>query len=251
LKPAVRRRRAAALRLPGLLVTCEHASNRVPPALRALFSGQRALLASHRGFDAGARAVARSFARRFDATLLEGAVSRLVIDLNRSAQHPHLLGPTLRALPLAARRARRAELLATLWEPYRATAEVEVAALLESHSCVLHLCVHSMTPTLGAVRRDMDVALLFDPERRLERELARAWRAELEAATGLRVAFNRPYRGTSDGHTTALRRVFAADAYAGVELELNQALLRNRAFSARLVRDLQGTLALALPVLGT
>jgi hypothetical protein len=46
-----------------------------------------------------------------------------------------------------------------------------------------------------------------------------------QALPHLRVRRNRPYRGTSDGLTTHLRRRFAAKDYAGIELELNQALL--------------------------
>ena len=42
-----------------LLLTCEHGGNRIPPEYRALFRGATAALASHRGWDPGALALAR------------------------------------------------------------------------------------------------------------------------------------------------------------------------------------------------
>jgi hypothetical protein len=51
----------------------------------------------------------------------------------------------------------------------------------------------------------------------------------LLAAHGLRVRMNAPYRGTSDGFTTQLRRRYAATRYWAFEIETNQALLRTPA----------------------
>lgn len=213
-------------RKPVLLLTCEHASARVPRFLARHFVGQAALLASHRGHDAGAAELARYLARRLGAPLLEGRTTRLAVDLNRSSDHPHLLGPSLRNLPRNERQAARDRLLAELWEPFRAAAEAEVHDRVEAGAFVLHLSVHSMTPVLAGRRRDMDLAVLFDPQREPECALARHFADSLHRQTGLVVARNRPYRGTSDGHTTSLRGQFSARLYAGVELELNQALLR-------------------------
>jgi len=33
---------------------------------------------------------------------------------------------------------------------------------------------------------------------------------------------NRPYLGTSDGHTTSLRKEFRDESYLGIEIEVNQ-----------------------------
>lgn len=213
-------------REPALLLTCEHASSRVPRFLARHFVGQAALLASHRGHDAGAAELARYLARRLGAPLLEGRTTRLAVDLNRSSDHPHLLGPSLRKLPRGEREAARERLLAEHWEPFRAAAEAEVHEGVEAGAFVLHVSVHSMTPVLAGRRRDMDLAVLFDPQREPECALARHFADSLHHHTGLKVARNRPYRGTSDGHTTSLRGQFAARRYAGVELELNQARLR-------------------------
>jgi len=33
---------------------------------------------------------------------------------------------------------------------------------------------------------------------------------------------NRPYLGSSDGHTTSLRKEFGGESYLGIEIEVNQ-----------------------------
>ena len=47
-----------------LLLTCEHAGNRIPRAYAPLFRGADALLATHRGWDPGAYVLARFLAKR-------------------------------------------------------------------------------------------------------------------------------------------------------------------------------------------
>jgi predicted N-formylglutamate amidohydrolase len=107
---------------------------------------------------------------------------------------------------------------------------------------VLHIGVHSFTDVLDGQVRAVDIGLLFDPARRSESELCRAWRTGLESACDGRVRFNEPYLGTDDGLTTALRAQFPDRAYAGVEVEVRQGLLTSeaaqRAFGALLARTL-------------
>ena len=54
---------------------------------------------------------------------------------------------------------------------------------------------------------------------------------------------NYPYRGTSDGQVVELRRRFRDGRYLGIELELNQARLRQDRSRAALLRDVAATLA--------
>ncbi|EPR39834.1 N-formylglutamate amidohydrolase [Desulfovibrio sp. X2] len=211
-----------------LLITCEHGGNEVPARYAALFTGQEGLLASHRGYDPGALALARLLARRFSARLaaplLFSETTRLLADLNRSRGHPRLFSQTTAALPKEEREA----ILARHWQPHREAATAAARAVLASGRPVLHLASHSFTPVLdGAVRR-ADVGLLYDPKRAEEKAFCAAWAAALaRRAPGLRVRRNQPYRGAADGLTTHLRRLFAAEfpegpPYLGVEIEVNQ-----------------------------
>ncbi|MBL8730407.1 MAG: N-formylglutamate amidohydrolase [Planctomycetes bacterium] len=210
-------RAAAPLRL---VLTCEHGGHGVPAALRARFRGHRDVLTSHRGWDLGALVVARQLARAFAVPLQAATTSRLVVDLNRSPDHPRVVSEFLDGLTDAERR----RLLARLHRPHRQRVEQAVARLRRRGAQVLHIGVHSFTPVLDGVERRADIGLLFDPARRPEAAFYRRWkRGFAAAAPDWKVLANHPYRGTSDGLTTALRRQFPR-GYLGFELELNQRL---------------------------
>lgn len=216
----------------GLVVTCEHASNAVPPELEQLFAqGHDALgelpqaaLSSHRGYDVGAADVALGLAEAVGTRAWLGPWSRLVVDLNRSAHHPKLFSPVTRALDKQARQ----DLVARLWQPHRAAVGAAVARAAELGLC-LHLAMHSFTPVWQNQTRAVDIGLLYDPKRAYERQLAQALAAGLaQACPTWRVRRNQPYRGVSDGLPTALRRLWPDAQYAGIEIEVNQALVHNR-----------------------
>jgi predicted N-formylglutamate amidohydrolase len=199
-----------------LLLTCEHGGRRVPARHRALFAGAERTLASHRGWDAGALDVARRLARAWRAPLLPATTTRLLVDLNRSPHNPAVFSERTRSLP----RAQREALLAQVHRPHWARVRAELA---RGRGAVLHLAIHSFTPVLRGARRDFGIGILYDPARPRERSLARAWQRRLRAALpGIGVRRNAPYRGDSDGLTSALRVELPASRYLGFEIELNQ-----------------------------
>lgn len=205
-----------------LLVTCEHGGNQLPTEYLELFAGAEDLLASHRGFDAGALDVARAIARRYGARLVYSETSRLLVDLNRSTSHPRLYSERSRSLSANEKHS----MLARHYSPYRAEVEDAVAAAARAGKVVLHVSSHSFSPILDGIERQADVGLLFDPRRTSEARWAAAWRDKLRAAAPhWRVRRNYPYRGTSDGLTTHLRKRFSDAHYAGIELEVNQRLV--------------------------
>lgn len=223
------RQRAAPADLPAdgsetsaaaLVVTCEHGGNCIPAQWRELFEGDRALLDSHRGYDAGALTMAHELAAAFDAPLLTADVSRLVVDLNRSVGHPRLHGEHIRALP----RETRQRIVELHYLPWRARAEALVHAAVVRVGRVIHLSAHSFTPVLDGKVRRADVGLLYDPARPGELAFSRSWQAALrQRAPELVVRRNHPYSGSGDGLTRTLRRQWPPEVYVGIELELNQA----------------------------
>jgi predicted N-formylglutamate amidohydrolase len=217
-----------------VIVTCEHGGNQVPRAYRGLFAGARSLLHGHRGYDPGALALALTLAKALRAPLYTHKVSRLVIDLNRSLEHPRLFSAFTRALDAEL----RDELIETFYVPHR-TAVSNAVAKACRRSQVVHLASHSFTPTLDGHERSADFALLYDPARPAEAAFCSAVKKDLRSrAPSLVVRRNYPYRGTSDGLTTALRRVHDDDHYLGIELELNQKHTRVPATFGRLQRVL-------------
>lgn len=214
-----RRRRA-----PAVLVTCEHGGNRVPREYAPLFRGAGAALRSHRGWDPGALRVARVMSRALDAPLLAATVTRLLVDLNRSLTNPRAFSEFSRDLEGKA----RDQLVARYYAPHRERVEARIDRLVR-RGTVIHVGVHSFTPVLRGQTRRADIGLLYDPGQAGERALCRHWARELRAAApALRLRMNYPYRGVADGLTTVLRRRYPGTRYLGIELELNQSILRDR-----------------------
>lgn len=225
-----------------LLFTCEHAGHRVPQEYAGLFRGAARVLASHRGWDPGALPMARALSRRLQAPLLSVPWSRLLVEANRTPTNPRIWSPYTTELD----RRQRERILERYWWPHRRRVEEAVGSAVAAGDRVLHVAVHSFAPVLDGEVRRVDVGLLYDPARPWERALCRRWQAEiLRMEPALRVRRNQPYRGVADGLTTWLRRRLPARSYAGVELEMSQALLgggRRAGLARVLARSLEALL---------
>lgn len=204
-----------------VIVTCEHASNEVPDAFKALFAGQRRVLRSHRGYDPHSLELAAVLASELDCELLQGRVSRLVVELNRSIGHGQLFSEFTRSLDESA----RSVVLNEYYFPYRHAVERAIGSRVQKGKTVLHLSVHTFTPVLNGKARIADVGLLFDPSRNSEAVLMEEWRQELVKRVGeLKTRRNYPYHGRADGLTTEMRKKFADSKYLGIELEVRNTL---------------------------
>lgn len=213
-----------------VVVTCEHASHRIPASLGNLGLGTR-VLASHVAWDRGARLAATALAGRLGAPVFHGRYSRLVADLNRSRHNPRVIPSVAFGMPVPGNRdltgEERERRLARYYDPWRRTVEDAIAKLISRRDQCLHISVHSFTPRLRGRERRADVGLLYDPARTAERGVARAIREDC-AARDMSVRMNYPYRGTADGFTTHCRKRFPARRYLGLEIELNQRIVRSR-----------------------
>jgi predicted N-formylglutamate amidohydrolase len=213
-----------------LIISCEHASNRLPARYGDL-GLSRDTLETHVAWDPGARRVARYCARRLAGCYHEGRYSRLLIDLNRSPHNPKLI-PTKSfgvSIPgnIGLTSVERHHRLRHYYLPYRDAVLRDIRRGLTRREICAHVSVHSFTPRLGRRTRRADIGVLYDPARVPERELALGL-VDALSVQGLRVRRNYPYRGTSDGLTTYCRRIFPEDTYLGIELEINQKLLGSR-----------------------
>jgi predicted N-formylglutamate amidohydrolase len=226
-----------------ILVTCEHGGHQVPRAYRSLFTGAQRLLASHRGWDRGAFDIAEALALALGAPLIAATTTRLLIDLNRSPGHPAQFGARVRGLP--SEELQRLE--EAYYDPYRRLVANAVGRRTRRGRWVHHLSMHSFAPVLRGERRNADIALLYDPRRGRERAVATAILAELgRRAPDLRLRRNYPYLGRADSLTAALRREHGARWYAGLEVEVNQRLVRRAATFARVRRTLVEALEAAV-----
>lgn len=202
-----------------VLLTCEHAGNRIPPRYASLFRGQDKLLQSHRGWDPGARELARQLAQQTGWPLIETTISRLLIEANRTLKHRDLFSSFSRPLPAEERQ----ELIERYYLPHRNAIASHIAGRIQQGKRVLHFGIHSFTPIMNGEVRQTEIGLLYDPKRILEKECCAEWQRVCQnLAPEIRVRMNYPYRGNSDGLTKAFRQEFAADSYLGIELEVNQ-----------------------------
>lgn len=204
-----------------LLLTCEHGGNLIPKKFARRFAEHDQLLGTHRGWDLGALATAKHFAKQHAAKLFFSQTSRLLVDLNRSESNPALFSKLI-APPSEAD---RGEIVNTIYRPWRQEVLDWIHARISEGRFVHHISFHSFTPTLNGEVRTAEIGLLYDPARHVERSFCHAWRDQLrQVLPAFRVRMNYPYRGTADGHTTYLRKQFPGDQYAGIELEVNQQL---------------------------
>ncbi|MEX1257692.1 MAG: N-formylglutamate amidohydrolase [Gemmatimonadota bacterium] len=218
-----RKKSAPAGRSPGcrLLLTCEHGGNRVPARYARLFGGTKALLASHRGWDPGALPIARVLATGLDAPLRFVLTTRLLVDPNRSLASPELFSEFTRSLP----EEERSRIIRLYYHRHRAEVERMLCMEPAGDEPIVHIGIHTFTPVWKGKKREVDVGVLFDPERSREHRFSRRWIEEVRRELpNLVVRSNEPYRGSDDGLTTELRQRIPPSRYLGIELEVSQRL---------------------------
>ena len=179
------------------LLTCDHATNRVPDWVGGGDLGIAPEdMARHIAYDVGAAGLTRALAERLDAPAILSDFSRLVIDPNRGEDDPTLLMRIYDGTVIPANRhadaAERERRLDRLYRPYHA-AYAELAASRPDRA----ICaIHSFTRQLrGRPRRPWAVGVLYSHrDERLGPALIRECR-ELGWITG----DNEPYSGHLEG----------------------------------------------------
>jgi predicted N-formylglutamate amidohydrolase len=174
----------------GILVVCDHASNRVPQDID--LGIDPALLNEHVAIDIGVAGVAERMAQRPGIAAFLANVSRLVCDLNREEDAPAVIPHASDGHDIPGNLfdiAGREERLARFYRPYhRALAEI-----LDRCPPALIVSLHSFTPSLMArpdEERPWHVGVLYNDDDRGAR-LA----IPLLEAEGLVVGDQQPYSG--------------------------------------------------------
>lgn len=179
------------------LITCDHATNRVPDWIGGGSLGiDGADMARHIAYDVGAAGLAEKLADILDAPAIFSDFSRLVIDPNRGEDDPTLLmrlydGTVIPANKQAGAQERERR-LTELHRPYHAA--LERIAAQHPDRCIC--AVHSFTPQLrGRPTRPWHVGILYSHmDERLGPPMVRACREQ-----GWITGDNQPYLGHLDG----------------------------------------------------
>ncbi len=178
------------------LVTCDHASNRVPDWVGGGDLGLPAAdMGRHIAYDIGAAGVSKHLANLLDSPAILSDFSRLVIDPNRGEDDPTLLMKLYDGTIIPANRhagdAEREERLDRLHRPYHAAYGRLVARQENTVVCA----VHSFTPQLrGRPHRPWEIGVLSAGDRRLADPFLAACRNQ-----GWYVGDNEPYAGHLPG----------------------------------------------------
>ena len=212
----------------GVILTCEHASERLPEPWRWP-AGDERLVGTHWAFDLGAAELTRELARRMEAVAVLSRFTRLLADPNRDEDEPSLFRELAEGEPVllnaaiaAADRERR---LAGYYRPLHAAIDAEVA-ITSAHTL---LSVHSFTNLYEGQRRWLEVGVLFDREDELGAALVAAFAREQ-----FHVRPNEPYSG-KDGLIHSAATHAAARDLRAVEIEVRQDLAVQPEFRARVI----------------
>ena len=205
-----------------LLITCEHASKRVPAPLRTT-AEDREWLSTHWGWDIGIRTVSREIIRQNQSIGVFARFSRLICDANRAPEHTHLVRCAVEGRVLSFNSRLTIEevdrRLQKYHAAYHAAVDLAVAERMKHEGEVIVLAMHSFTPQLGDEKRWMDVGVLYDPFEAIAHRLHEELKNE-----GLKSALNEPY-SAKDGLMYAASRHGAAHGAVYLELEINQKLI--------------------------
>lgn len=203
------------------ILTCEHGGNEVPEEYEYVFNKNREVLNTHRGYDPGALQLFDLLRAIKAHASFSSTTTRLLVELNRSKHHKSLFSDFTKPLQKIVKK----HILNKYYTPYRNSVYTRIYKWIKKGNQVIHISVHTFTPVLDGKIRNVDIGLLFDPRQKAEKKFCAEWKSELRSLDkSLRVKFNKPYLGKSDGFTTFLRKEFDEQSYLGIELEVNQKL---------------------------
>jgi len=217
--------------LSSVLISCEHATNRMPFG-HGVGREQRRVLSSHWGWDIGAWELSLDLARRLKAGAIGGRWSRLLVDLNRRADDPTLLRSRAGGVDLPWNAGLDAEEIERRVIDYHTPYHLELDRLilrrLVREVRPLLLAVHSFTPVFDGRERQFEIGILYEHHRRLAHRLGRALRG-----AGMTVRYNQPYSGMA-GMMYAVDRHGSHHRLPCLELEVNHDIVCTKAAAKRL-----------------
>ncbi|MCA9719414.1 MAG: N-formylglutamate amidohydrolase [Myxococcales bacterium] len=216
---------------PALVLTCEHASERLP-APWSWPAPDRRLLGTHWSHDIGAAAITRALARALACPAVLSRFTRLLVDPNRALEQPGLFRELAEGEPVVLNAditpSDRARRLDDYYHPYRRA----VDRALEQRPGAPLLSIHSFTPLYEGAHRAMEIGVLFTRHERV------AWAlADQLGHHGWIVALNEPY-SAHDGFACCPETHAERHGRAWVELEIRQDIAADPARRDALVEQL-------------
>lgn len=225
-----------------LLLTCEHASNFMPPQFAGLglSAGQ---LADHVAWDIGALSLAQRLARILDVALVAAPASRLLVDPNRDIAAHDLIPEQAEGALIPGNSnlsaADRAQRIAAFHAPFHEAIEAQLARSPHVQALV---AVHSFTPVLFGRERPWHAGILYADDARLADTMIET----LTRESGLNIGRNQPYAPSQGVYYTMDRH---AAGRATVMIEVRNDLIREEIGQERWARLLAQALNAAMSAL--
>lgn len=207
------------------VVTCDHASNRVPGDVAGGDLGLPAAdMQRHIAYDVGALGVARAMGEALDAPVVASQFSRLVIDPNRGEDDPTLLMQVYDGSIIPANRGVDEAEVERRLDRFHRPYHVALGEVLAARDAPIIVSVHSFSPQLrGRAPRPWHVSVLYAGDTRLAYPLL----ARLNDEADLCVGDNEPYSGHLPGD--ALDRHGVAPGRLHVLIEVRNDLIEAEA----------------------
>ncbi len=184
-----------------IILTCDHAGNMIPPHLDQLGIGERDLK-RHIAWDVGAADVTRHLAQAWDAPAIFQHVSRLVIDVNRTLDHPSSIPPVSDQSRVPGNEnlssAERSERQRRYFWDYHLNVDAMVARMRAMNQTPVLLFIHSFAEQLDlqGEKRPWHVGVLHGKDR----SFSTVFMEELHSAfPDLMIGDDEPYKGASSG----------------------------------------------------
>lgn len=180
------------------LVTCDHATNTVPPFVNGGDLGLAARdMNRHIAYDVGALGVSEHLGVALNAPVIASNFSRLVIDPNRGIDDPTLLMRLYDGTIIPANRHADQtvlnERLERCYHPYHGA----YAQIAGRRPDTVIVAIHSFTPRLeGRAPRPWEIGVLYTPQ---DTRLAHPLLERLAKETDLTIGDNEPYSGHLPG----------------------------------------------------
>lgn len=175
------------------LLLCEHASPDIPSALNGLGLAAHPV-DSHWFYDIGAAQVTTHLSESLNAPAILARWSRLVVDLNRSLDHPTAFARTGEGIPVPgnehldlSEKTKRAE---AYYHPFHRCVSRTIDGILMRGILPALLSIHSFTPVFYGRARPWEIGILWAQDSDLPGRLIRLLTQE-----GFHVGDNEPYDG--------------------------------------------------------
>ncbi|MFT5112155.1 MAG: putative N-formylglutamate amidohydrolase [Parasphingorhabdus sp.] len=210
-----------------MVITCDHASNRVPKSLQNL-GLETDEFEKHIAYDLGCSKLSERMAELLDAPMLRTCFSRLVIDANRHLNDPGSIPEISDGITVPANqqlsRLQAGQRVEELFVPYHNAIASSLAEVQAKQGVPILIAMHSFTPVFKDFERPWHVGVLWNRDDRISAPLIERLRSYADLCVG----DNQPYHAKEPvGYSMDVHA--EGNGYPHILLEIRQDLLSDTA----------------------